>query len=42
MLARLRYSSIEDIFETGLHEFLTETIDRTLVIGEEIAEFYLR
>jgi uncharacterized alpha-E superfamily protein len=41
MLAKLRYSSIEDIFQTGLHEFLTDTIDRTLVIDEEINQFYL-
>jgi uncharacterized alpha-E superfamily protein len=40
-LAKLRYSSIEDIFETGLHEFLTETIERTLEIGTEIDAFYL-
>jgi uncharacterized alpha-E superfamily protein len=40
-LARLRYSSIEDIFQTGLHEFLTETIERTLVIGADIDSFYL-
>ncbi len=40
-LARLRYSSIADIFQTGLHEFLTETISRTLVIGEDIHSFYL-
>lgn len=41
MLARLRYSSIEDIFQIGLHEFLTETIDNTVIIGEEIETFYL-
>lgn len=40
-LAKLRYSSIEEIFQGGLHEFLTETIDRTLVIGTEIDRFYL-
>jgi uncharacterized alpha-E superfamily protein len=40
-LARLRYSSIEDIFQTGLHEFLTEIIERTLVIGADIDSFYL-
>ncbi len=40
-LARLRYSSIEDIFATGLHEFLTETIDSTKVLGQEIDRFYL-
>jgi uncharacterized alpha-E superfamily protein len=42
ILARLRYSSIEDIFKTGLHEFLTETIDRTGLIGGAIDELYLR
>jgi uncharacterized alpha-E superfamily protein len=42
MLARLRYSSIEEIFQTGLHEFLTETIERTGVIGDAIGAFYLR
>lgn len=42
MLAKLRYSSIEEIFEIGLHEFLTEFIDRTLVIGNAIDDFYLR
>ena len=41
MLARLRYSSIEDIFRTGLHEFLTQTIDSTVVVGDEIEKFYL-
>jgi uncharacterized alpha-E superfamily protein len=41
MLARLRYSSVEEIFQTGLHEFLTETIERTLVIGEDVDKFYL-
>lgn len=41
MHARLRYGRIEDIFQRGLHEFLTDTIDRTVVIGEEIHKFYL-
>ena len=41
MHARLRYSRIDDIFQRGLHEFLTDTIDRTVVIGEEIQKFYL-
>jgi uncharacterized alpha-E superfamily protein len=41
MLAKLRYSSIEEIFQTGLHEFLTQTIERTIVIGNEIDAFYL-
>ena len=42
MLARLRYSSIDEIFQTGLHEFLTETIERTAVVGAAIDDFYLR
>ncbi len=38
--ARLRYGRIEDIFQRGLHEFLTEYIDRTIDLGEEIEKFY--
>lgn len=41
VLARLRYSSIEEIFQTGLHEFLTETIDRTTDLGVAIDKFYM-
>ncbi|MEO1016580.1 MAG: alpha-E domain-containing protein [Pseudomonadota bacterium] len=38
--ARLRYGRIEDIFQGGLHEFLTEYIDRTIDLGGEIENFY--
>ena len=39
--ARLRYGKIESIFQTGLHEFLTEFIDTNTVLGEEIGRHYL-
>ncbi len=38
--ARLRYGRIEDIFQRGLHEFLTEYIDRNIDLGKEIETFY--
>jgi uncharacterized alpha-E superfamily protein len=39
--ARLRYGRIYDIFQTGLHEFLTEYVDKGIQLGDEIAKFYL-
>lgn len=39
--ARLRYGRIQGVFELGLHEFLTEFINRTLILGDEIAALYL-
>ncbi len=39
--ARLQAGRIEDIFQTGLHEYLTEFIDDTAVLGREIGSFYL-
>jgi uncharacterized alpha-E superfamily protein len=39
---QLRYGRIADIFQSGLHEFLTEMIDRTGELGQEIAVFYMR
>jgi uncharacterized alpha-E superfamily protein len=39
--ARLRFGRIDDIFQGGLHEFLTEFIDDTRHLGGEIAKFYL-
>jgi len=39
--AKLRYGRIRDIFQGGLHEFLTDFIDRTMLLGTEIADFYL-
>ena len=42
MHARLRYGRIAQIMDSGLHEFLTEHIDRSLVLGSAIATLYLR
>jgi uncharacterized alpha-E superfamily protein len=42
LAARLRYGSVNAIFAAGLHEFLTEMIERTGVLSDEIAKFYLR
>jgi uncharacterized alpha-E superfamily protein len=39
--SRLRYGRIEDIFQRGLHEYLTEFIDRSLLLGAEISAAYL-
>jgi uncharacterized alpha-E superfamily protein len=39
--ARLRYGRIEDIFQHGLHEYLTEFIDRSVLLGNEISAGYL-
>jgi len=39
--ARLRYGKIDAIFQSGLHEFLTEFIDTNTVLGEEIGRHYL-
>jgi uncharacterized alpha-E superfamily protein len=41
MDARLRYGKIEAIFQSGLHEFLTEFIDTNAVLGDEIGKHYL-
>jgi len=39
--ARLRYSRVDDVFQAGLHEFLTRFIDDTIVLGGEISNQYL-
>jgi len=39
--ARLRFGKIDDIFQGGLHEFLTEFIDANVILGDEIARHYL-
>jgi uncharacterized alpha-E superfamily protein len=39
--SRLRYGRIEDIFQRGLHEYLTEFIDRSVLLGNEISAAYL-
>jgi len=40
LYAELRYRRIGDIFQAGLHEFLTDRIDRTIILGEEIARAF--
>lgn len=39
--ARLRFGKVEAIFQSGLHEFLTEFIDSNTVLGDEIGRHYL-
>ena len=39
--ARLRFGRIQDIFQSGLHEFLTEFIERAVTLGNEISALYL-
>ncbi len=39
--ARLRYGKIQQIFQAGVHEFLTEFIDRSSQLGDEIFRLYL-
>lgn len=41
LYSRLRYSRIDDIFEHGLHEFLTDFIARNDRVSDEIAAAYL-
>ncbi len=41
LYARLRYGRIQDIFEAGLHEFLTDFTERSALLGDEISSFYL-
>lgn len=39
--ARLKYGTIEQIFQQGLHEFLTNVVDSNIQLGEETAKYYL-
>jgi len=39
--ARFRYGRIDAIFQSGLHEFLEESIDRTAILGNEISRLYM-
>jgi uncharacterized alpha-E superfamily protein len=41
MHAKLRYARIETIIQSGLQEFLTDFIDRSVVLGREISRLYL-
>ncbi len=40
--AGLRYGRIDDVFARGLHEYLTEVIERTALLGLELNAFYMR
>jgi uncharacterized alpha-E superfamily protein len=40
--AELRFGRISDIFQAGLHERLTDYIDRTKELGGQIANLYMR
>jgi uncharacterized alpha-E superfamily protein len=40
--ARLAYGRIGDILDAGLHEYLTDMIERTAKLGMEIEAFYIR
>ncbi|HEY6336658.1 MAG TPA: alpha-E domain-containing protein [Alphaproteobacteria bacterium] len=42
MCSRLRYGKMEAIFEQGLHEYLTETIDNNVELGSVIARDFMR
>ncbi len=41
MHARLRYEKVDQIFQTGLHEFLTGFIKSNIELGNEISRQYL-
>jgi uncharacterized alpha-E superfamily protein len=41
LFADLRYGRIDEIFQTGLHEFLTDVIDRTVDLGKQVSKQYL-
>ena len=41
MHARLRYGQIGQIMGAGLHEFLTEFVDRSVLLGDAIGKLYL-
>lgn len=41
MQARLRYERIDQIFQAGLHEFLSEFIEANIELGNEISRQYL-
>ncbi len=41
ILMQLRYGSIDDILTVGLHEYLTEAIDRNIELGTAIAQDFM-
>jgi uncharacterized alpha-E superfamily protein len=42
MLMKVRYGNIEAIFDAGLHEYLTETIDSNIELGAAIARDFMQ
>lgn len=42
MASQLRFGRIADIFQAGLHEHLTEHIEKTRNLGDQIANLYMR
>ncbi|MEZ5961421.1 MAG: alpha-E domain-containing protein [Hyphomonadaceae bacterium] len=40
--SQLRYGRIGDIFQSGLHEHLTDQIERAAELGDQIAAYYMR
>ncbi|GIX35109.1 MAG: hypothetical protein KatS3mg126_0888 [Lysobacteraceae bacterium] len=41
MDVQLRYARIDEIMRQGLHEYLTDVVERTAELGERIASAYL-
>jgi uncharacterized alpha-E superfamily protein len=41
MHSRLRFAKVDEVFQSGLHEFITEFIDTNAALGDEIARQYL-
>ncbi len=39
--AKLRYTKIEEVFATGLHEWLTDFVDRNIALGGAIAHDFM-
>jgi uncharacterized alpha-E superfamily protein len=40
-MRRLEHASIKDIFQNGLHEFLTEFVEDNSQLGDMLAQQYL-
>jgi uncharacterized alpha-E superfamily protein len=40
LYAQLRYANVESIITAGLHEYLTNMIDRTVLLGQAISQAY--
>ena len=40
--SRLQFGSIQDVFQRGLHEYLTAIVDDTAELSQEVVQFYMR